>query len=508
MKSWVVLVLAMTAASPVATQPRDGWIRARTRHFDIVSNATEREVRSLASNLEQFVVVVSRILGTTAAPGVPVTVMAFRDDRSFRPFKPLYDGKPTNISGFFQRTRHATLIALDINASREGRPFAVIFHEYTHVLSGDAGRRWPAWLAEGLAEFYSTFEADGDRVTLGAPIAGHLYLLRQGLMMPLGQLFGVDRQSPIYNEGLRQNTFYAESWAFAHYLMLGNNTSRQPHLRQFIQSIGDGEPVEPAFRKVFTADDATLETELRGYISRRAFPVTTYRLTAPVGVSAIEVRPLSLAQGEWHLGNLLLQTDRLDEAEASFKRAMTLDEGDPGPYEGLGFLALHRNQSDVAAGYLEEAIARKSRNYLAHYTYADTLQRQLSGGALTPGAIQPILDSAGAAAALEPGFLPARHLLGWAYLSLKSDQAWSEGIRIMTEAHDAFPSDGRIAVMLAGLQARRREYDAAKTHLNAVLASRLTDDSLRTEARALLIQVEEAVMMQRIRVDPARSSEP
>jgi hypothetical protein len=98
-KSWVVLVLAITAASPVATQPRDGWIRARTRHFDIVSNATEREVRSLASNLEQFVVVVSRILGTTAAPGVPVTVMAFRDDRSFRPFKPLYDGKPTNISG-------------------------------------------------------------------------------------------------------------------------------------------------------------------------------------------------------------------------------------------------------------------------------------------------------------------------------------------------------------------------------------------------------------------------
>ncbi len=493
------LLIAVAALLPAAGQAPDAWINARTSHFDIVSNGREREVRDLASNLEQFVAVVSRLLTTEEAPGVPVTVLAFRDERSFRPYRPLYRGQPVNVSGFFQRTQDGALIALDMSASREGRPFAVIFHEYTHLLAGDAARAWPLWLSEGLAEFYSTFEADRDRVTLGVPIAGHVLLLRQEPLVPFDQLSAVDRQSPSYNEGLRQNVFYARAWALVHYLMHGNNTSRQPQLRQFIQALAGGAAPDRAFRESFPESSSVLGTELRGYVARRAFPVVTLHLTTPLTTGAIETRTLSAAQSQWRLGDLLLQSDRLDEAERTFRGAVALDAGEPAPHEGLAFLAIRRNQPDVAIGHFRDAIARKSRNHLAHYTYADTLWRQAPPTGPSPDVIERVLDGARTAVGLEPRFLPAWHLLGSAYLAAARDQDWADGVRAMTDARAAFPADGRIALLLAALQARRGDYRGAREHLNAVLASPLTDESLRGEARRLLTQVEEALLLQTIR---------
>ncbi len=120
-------LLVIPPALPAAFQSGDGWVNARTANFNIVSNANEREIRRTAVKLEEFVDVVSRLFNARSTAYGPVTVVAFRDDRSFRPYKPLYNGKPANISGFFQRSGDEPLIALDINAASEDRPFAVIF---------------------------------------------------------------------------------------------------------------------------------------------------------------------------------------------------------------------------------------------------------------------------------------------------------------------------------------------------------------------------------------------
>jgi tetratricopeptide (TPR) repeat protein len=497
------LVAALGVASPAATQSTDRWIAVRTRHFNIVSNANERDVRRAASGLEQFVAEVSGLLGARIAAGPPVTVTAFRDDRSFRPFKPLYNGQPSSISGFFQRTQDETIIALDINAGRAQQPFAVIFHEYTHRLTADVARAWPAWLVEGLAEFYSTFEADGDQVTLGAPIADHVRLLREGPMLPLAELFAVTPQSATYNEGRRQNIFYAESWALVHYLMLGNNRRNQSDLERFLDAISEGQEAEPAFRETFRMDYQLLETELRGYVSRRVYPVVSYRMEAPVALSGIELRPMTRAEIELQLGNLLLQTDRLAEAEAFFNRARALDPDAPGVYDSLGFLALRRSQPDVAIARFRDAASRDSRNYLAHYTYADTVYRQTRGGRLTADLATIILTAARTAATIEPQFLPAWHLMGRVYLDAATDSDVPAAIGSLTEAQAIFPEDPRIALILGSLQARRRDFAAARSSLAAVTTSRAADDVLKGEARRLLIQIEEALMLEAIRAEPA-----
>ena len=282
-------------------------------------------------------------------------------------------------------------------------------------------------------------------------------------MLPLAELFAVTPRSATYNEGRRQNIFYAESWALVHYLMLGNNRRNQSDLERFLDALAEGQNAERAFRETFSMDDQLLETELRGYVSRRVYPFVSYRMEAPVALSGVELRPLSRAEIELQLGNLLLQTDRLAEAEAFFDRARSLDPDAPGAYESLGFLALRRSQPDVAIARFRDAVSRDSRNYLAHYTYADTLDRQIRGGRLTAELATIILTAARTAATIEPTFLRAWHLIGRVYLDAATDSDVPAAIRSLTEAQTIFPEDPRIALILGSatlaLPARGEDFD-------------------------------------------------
>jgi tetratricopeptide (TPR) repeat protein len=484
-------VIVLRPVSPAALQSGDGWVNARTTHFNIVSNANDREIQRTAAKLEEFVEMVSRLFNARSTAQGPVTVVAFRDDRSFRPFKPLYNGKPSNISGWFQRRGDEMLIALDINAATEDRPYAVIFHEYTHLLTMGTDQAWPAWLLEGLAEFYSSFETQGTEARLGAPIAEHVALLRDVPMIPLPELFAVDQKSPTYNEGQRQNIFYAQSWALVHYLMLGNKSARQPQLRQFIRALTEGANVDVAFKSSFQTDYARMETEVRSYVSRQAYPGLSYQLKQAAATAAVAITPLRAAQSQSHLGHLLLSTGRPDEAEGLFKKALALDPSAPEPREGLGFLAAARKQPEATVEHLREAIVRKSGNYLAHYTYAATLQGLAFKGGATPApeTVRSMLEGARTAAALRPGFLGAHHLLGYLYLAGRLDP--SEGIRAVSETQKLFPRDARTAITLAALHVRRGDYAAAKAGLEATLAMATGNDA--ADARRMLAQVEPLV---------------
>src|SRR5437764_302091 len=82
--------------------------------------------------------------------------------------------------------------------------FQAVFHEYTHLLFRHNERFWPLWLKEGMAEIYATFELTGaSGVRIGKPIDYHLRSLTERSLMPLKELFTVERDSPEYNESER-----------------------------------------------------------------------------------------------------------------------------------------------------------------------------------------------------------------------------------------------------------------------------------------------------------------
>ena len=244
--SALAITLLLLFASPALA--KDNWVTVHSKNFLLVGNANEKQIRQVAVRLEQFREVFAQLFPKAVhSTPVPTTVVVFKSDDSYRPFKP----KP-NVAGYFQSGEDVNYITLTAEVRGEQDPFDVIFHEYTHLLINNTTPNVPLWFNEGLAEYYSTFSiADDIKVTLGSPISSHVFLLRENKMLPLRTLFQVDEKSPYYNERDKQSIFYAESWALMHYLILGKDGQRVAQMGNFLKLTAANTPLEQAFQQSF-----------------------------------------------------------------------------------------------------------------------------------------------------------------------------------------------------------------------------------------------------------------
>lgn len=475
----LITFLLLTVAP---AQAKDKWIQLSTKNLNIVSNASEDDTRELALKIEQFHFIFTKLFGIGTEGFLPVTVIAFKSDSSFKPFKPLYNGKPANISGYFQSSEDENLIALTTSGYSEERPLATIFHEYTHLLNSYTPRQWPMWLKEGLAEVYSTFDLKKKEVTLGAAISSHVLLLRENKFIPLAALFTVGHDSPIYNERDKQGIFYAESWALTHYLMYGNNGVRRPQLVDFAKLINAGMEPAQAFTQAFKTDAVTMEKELRRYISSGSYQMIIYKFSTIEGEQDVTVRPLSDAEVQFHLGNLLMRTRRMDEAETYMKQAIALDASLARPYEGLGFIEMRRNHYDKALDYFKQAAAHDSKNFFAHYYYAEALQREAQGGFKADTAAK-MINELRMAIKLRPQFAQSYYLLGFAIMA--SGGNLKEGLDAMQTALRLAPQNKHYLLTLARIQMNMNDYPAAKKTLAPLLAGD-DEQGLKTSAQSMM----------------------
>jgi tetratricopeptide (TPR) repeat protein len=491
------LIILLTAAPALA---KDKWIQLTTKNLNVISNASEDDTRELASKIEQFHFIFTKLFGVGTEGFLPVTVIAFKSDSSFKPFKPLYNGKPANISGYFQPGEDENLIALTTSGYSEERPLATIFHEYTHLLNSYTPRQWPIWLKEGVAEVYSTFDVKKKEVTLGTPVVNHVRLLRENKFIPLMALFGVGVDSPIYNEREKQGIFYAESWALTHYLMFGNNGARRAQLVEFAKLINTGMDTQAAFTQAFKTDPANMEKELRHYITSGSYQIITYTLNTAEGEKEIAARPLSDAEVQFHLGNLLMRTRRMDEAETYLKQAIALDAELARPYEGLGFIEMRRDHYDKALDYFKQAATHDSKNFFAHYYYAEALQREAQGGFNADTAAK-VANELRTAIKLRPQFAQSYYLL--AFVALASNGDLKEGLAAIQTAIRLAPQNKHYRLTLARIQMGMNDFVAAKRTLAPLLAGD-DEQGLKTSAQSLMQFIES---QSRPRSEPAITEE-
>src|SRR6185295_10952573 len=79
-------------------QARDSWVSVRSKHLLVIGNGSEKEIRQVASRLEQFREIVSQVFATSTTDSpVPTTIIVFKDDVSYGPFK-----SNENNAGYFQ----------------------------------------------------------------------------------------------------------------------------------------------------------------------------------------------------------------------------------------------------------------------------------------------------------------------------------------------------------------------------------------------------------------------
>ncbi len=473
---------------------KDSWTRVQSNNFQLVGNASEKEIRKVGTKLEQFREVMRRLL-TKASFNTPVpsTVVVFKSNDSFKPYKPLYLGKPGNVAGYFQSGEDVNYIALSPTMSTVESPYRIIFHEYSHLLVNNNVKNAPAWFNEGLAEYYSTFEvADDRKAELGRVISNHVFLLREK-WLPLRDLFAVDHSSPLYNERDKQSIFYAESWALMHYLLLGNEGKRQPQLGQFLNKLAAGIAAEEAFRQAFGIDLQAFEKELKNYVKRNSYPVNVFVFSEKLEFDAnMQAASISDAEAKSYLGDLLLHMNRLDVSEQHLREALALDGNLAQAHASLGMLLTRQKKLEAARESLERAVSLNSSSYLAHYYFAYALSLQGRGeGALITAFPQQDANRMRAelkkAIELRPDYPESYHLL--AFINVVTGEQLDEAASLLTKALKISPGREEYATMLAQVYLRKEDPKSARRILEP-LARSAANEQQRKYAQGLLSQVE------------------
>ncbi|HEY0077534.1 MAG TPA: tetratricopeptide repeat protein [Pyrinomonadaceae bacterium] len=489
-----LLVCLCTPLLPPArgATKRAEWTRVRTKNFLFVGDADERDLKHLATRLEQFRQLFSRLLSSDYFDStVPTTIVVFRDDASYRPFKPLYQGEPGDAAGHFQSGADVDYVSFSIDQRRRGSPYFIMVHEYVHLLVKNNFRNAPLWFNEGLAEYYSTLQASdgGRKLTLGKAIPSRLQTLRTSdRLLPLETLLGIDHESPFYNERDKRTVFYAESWALVHYLLNGDAGRRRPQLTRYLELLAEGVGFREAFPKAFETDFAGLENELKAYLSLVRLPEQTIafeeRLESEVEA---ESRRLTEAEALAYLGDMLLRTNRTDEAEGYLQKSVALAPNLSMARTSLGIIRTKQNRLTEAVEHLSRAVASDPQSHLAHYYYANALSHERMDASLWVTDYEPQKAEQMRAALrrtieLAPRYVDAYHLL--AFVNLVREEQLDESVELLKHALTLAPRRHEFSLLLAQIHLRRENFDAARAILDKL--SQSTTPHLRGQAETLL----------------------
>ena len=291
------------------------WTRMTTEHFVFVGDASEQSISKVATRLEVFREVISRAFVRPTPSSIPTVVFVFKNDKSFTPFKPMFQGTPMAVAGVFGGSDELNCIA--VNAEMDSEAYGVIFHESAHFLIRNALGSVPLWANEGLAQFYETFETrDGGRSALiGMPsLKGLRDLQAANTLVPIQELLAVKTGSPVYNQGERRGVFFAEAWALVHYLMLGN-PERGGQLQEYLAAVRQGQSSGQAFASVFGGDSAGLERELREVPRRLSLNVIQLKFDQKISAERAQAEVITEADAAGYLGELLYHFHREEDAK-------------------------------------------------------------------------------------------------------------------------------------------------------------------------------------------------
>jgi tetratricopeptide (TPR) repeat protein len=463
-----LLLLSLALPASALPRERDQWLKVESGNFVFFSNASERNTRRIAANLERLRGVLAQLTpGAELASERPIYFYVFDSNAAMIPYKPLYNGKPANVAGYFFSRPEAFYMVMQAEGGEEAD--RILYHEYLHYVLGNNYGSLPVWFNEGMAELYSTFQSNDENAEIGRVLVGHLQTLRESSLMPLSQLFAVDVTSKDYNEGRRQGIFYAQSWALVHYLLLGNPARREQTLR-FFQDVARGTPAPQAFRGAFQTTEEQIEKELREYVRRNLFNYTRIPVK-PASELKLRVEPLPRHETLTRLGDLLLfQQDkvRLPEAEQHFRTALESRPGYGPAQLGLCRMDLDAGRGAAALACFEKAAQGSPGDFAVQYHYARALREHGPGDQAARGKQRAALTRA---VALQPESGEAWVELAATYIEERPLPP--EALRAFETAYRLRPGDPAAAELLVMGYARSGERDRAAKLIETEIAPRL-----------------------------------
>jgi tetratricopeptide (TPR) repeat protein len=465
--SWIYFILLSCLPGFLsqcsAAEPR--WIEVRSPHFSVVTDVNEKHGREIALHFEQVRAVFGTLLNQAqATPPDSPQIVAFRSPDEMRQFAPLWNGKPTQIAGFFQQRDDRSFIVLDASAEN---PWRVILHEYAHeLLNGSLSRRFDPWFTEGFAGYFSSLEVDSKETRVGSITAQDYETLQRDGMFQLSDLLRVRQNSNTYNEaGDRRSVFYTQSAMLVHYLY---DNSVLPALFQYFELKDDKQvPIEEAVQQAFGMTTLQLDKALRDYVKLRRY--RTQVLPVPPGISRddLTVSDLSASDQSFILADVHLQSP--DYEQRGFEELKQLLHAAPGhgpALRSLGYVFLQTRQFAEARECFQHAITVNGKDARAHYYSALLISRERGFNDLAD--LASMKRQLEIAISLDPGSAEAHSLLALVQ-TFRGDSA--SGLESMQKAVRLNPHNETYRFNLAQIYLHTRNADPAIALLQGIDSS-------------------------------------
>lgn len=486
-----LIVLANSLVWGKTITDRD-WLRVTMPEFALVTDQNEKQAISWAIEFGQYVAALREYFQMRERRLLPLTIVVFEFERDYLDFQPLdAHGKPQSMDGFF--ARHESWAVVGLAQSRMSAELRrMVFHEGTHWFMSAQNKAMPPWIAEGLAEVFSTFALNRHGVEWGQPIKSHVAFLDGILPVPLEKVLAITQGELFADRSSRTSFFYAESWLFMHYLIFGRHNMPQNGLATYRDLAAAGAPVAEAFQRAFGRPCGKMEDELYGYLRGGNYGLHRQPV-AEVPPPSVERASKGDINGA--LARLAMAGRRWSAAQQHAQTMIDMTPSDPRGFEILGAVKLESGDGSASLGPFRRAVELGSRDFLpyfglAHVEHRDSLRGMIGFGALEPNAARRLANLYELAINFHNRYLPAyRGLAGL----VGAVEPWSvEDRRFLELGRKNFPRDQMIALGVAVLSWRGGDRDTARLELGRVLASGQDDGPV--EAQIYARQLEKAWM--------------
>ncbi len=405
------LVLIFAACPTFAKEGADGWVEVRSPHFLVLTDSNEKQARHVAGQFERMRGVFHTAFPKAHVdPADPIIVIALKDKKAFQALEPeayLAKGQ-LDVAGLFLRAPEKNYVLLRLDAQGE-HPYAVIYHEYTHLLLSDVEAWLPLWLNEGLAQFFQNTDIHEKDADAGEPSRENILLLRQNKLIPIETLLAVDVKSPYYHEEEKGSIFYAESWALVHMLEVADETLHTRRLPAYVEMVSQHVDPVTAGERAF-GDLPQLEKALEMYISRASFLHMRIAVPQDVNEASFEVKTVPSSEADAVRADFLAYNDRGKDARALLDTVLQEDPKNVSAHETMGYLEGRAGNLEASRKWYEQAVQLDSQSYRAHYYYAAI---SMQSGAAVP--MEKIEASLQEAIELNPKFAPSYDALAVFY---------------------------------------------------------------------------------------------
>jgi TonB family protein len=285
------------------------WVQVSSNTYIVKSSAGEERAKRVLNELERFhqLIGATLVFRNTALPELPIEVLLVGDEQMMKELEPEYKGRKVPVAGYYQAGQDRDFIVLS------GRVFpdtltSVVYHELTHyfLARGLVGR--PAWLNEGLAEYFSTAEIRDDEVVLGGLSQDRLQLLKTSSILPLNDFFAVDSSSAYYNENSKVGVFYAQAWAFTHYLMHGEHAAA---FKQYLTALQKG---DADLLRYVNVSERELDSGFKNYLKQILVRSSRDVVKVTVGAWDTSIESIPDTDAQMSIAEIFLANGKFAEA--------------------------------------------------------------------------------------------------------------------------------------------------------------------------------------------------